>query len=435
MSRPRADHIVDGGWRNPGAALTVRPITRDDPGVADEVLLARAYLGRVAEAGSIALSMFIEEHGPVIAAELIRSGAVPARIAEATVARRTSADGAADLAAAARHGLRFVVPESSDWPHFAFAALYAAQRRRWQAYLGGARSARYGGEPTVPVGLWVGGSLPLAESGLRSVALVGARAATAYGEHCASDFGYGLARAGVTVVSGGAFGIDACAHRGALAADGATVLVSAGGLDRPYPSAHRNLFDRIRETGLLVSESPPGAAPQKHRFLSRNRVIAALSSATVVIEAAPRSGALNTAAHCTVLGRPLLAVPGPVTSVMSAGCHNLIRREENPARLVSSAEDILEIVGPVGWPDPHGTAGTGGGSALDPVLRAHDELDPVARAVLDGFPARGWVTEDDLALASALAIPAVLRALPVLQLAGLVEFGAEGVRLRRGSAK
>ncbi len=236
----------------------------------DEVLVARAYLGRVAEAGSVVVSAFVEELGPVVAAELIRAGEVSVEIAAATAARRTSADGAADLAAAARHGLRFVVPESPDWPHFAFAPLYAAQRRRWQAYLGGARSARYGGEPTVPLGLWVGGSLPLAESALRSVAVVGARAATAYGEHCASEFGYGLARAEVTVVSGGAFGIDACAHRGALAADGATVLVSAGGLDRPYPSAHRNLFERVRETGLLVSESPPGAAPQKHRFLSSN---------------------------------------------------------------------------------------------------------------------------------------------------------------------
>ena len=334
--------------------------------VPDEVLVARAYLGRVAEAGSVVVAAFVEEHGPVVSAELIRAGEVPAEIAAATAARRTSADGAADLAAAARHGLRLVVPESPDWPHFAFAPLYAAQRRRWQAYLGGARSARYGGEPTVPLGLWAGGSLPLAESALRSVAVVGARAATAYGEHCASEFGYGLARADVTVVSGGAFGIDACAHRGALAADGATVLVSAGGLDRPYPSAHRNLFDRVRDTGLVVSESPPGAAPQKHRFLSRNRVIAALSSATVVIEAAPRSGALNTAAHCTLLGRPLLAVPGPITSAMSAGCHDLIRREQNPAQLVASVEDILEVVGPIGGP----VGASVGGASSDGATRA-----------------------------------------------------------------
>jgi DNA processing protein len=400
--------------------------------VSDEVLVARAYLGRVAEAGSVVLSAFVEEHGPVISAEVVRAAEVPPEIAAVTAARRTSADGAADLAAAARHGLRFVVPESPDWPHFAFAPLYAAQQRRWLAYLAGARSARYGGEPTVPLGLWVGGSLPLAESALRSVAVVGARAATAYGEHCASEFGYGLARAGVTVVSGGAFGIDACAHRGALAADGATVLVSAGGLDRPYPSAHRNLFDRVRETGLVISESAPGAAPQKHRFLSRNRVIAALSSATVVIEAAPRSGALNTAAHCTVLGRPLLAVPGPITSAMSAGCHHLIRREENPAALVTSVEDILEFVGPIGGTGSAESPGLDADPATGRDARVHDTLDPAARAVLDGFPARGWVTENDLALSSALGIPVVLQTLPVLQLAGLIEFGPDGVRLRRG---
>lgn len=399
--------------------------------VPDEVLVARAYLGRVAEAGSVVVAAFVEEHGPVASAEMIRAGAVPAEIAAATAARRTSADGEADLAAAARHGLRWVVPESPDWPHFAFAPLYAAQRRRWHAYVGGARSARYGGEPTVPIGLWVAGSLPLAESAVRSVAVVGARGATSYGEHCASEFGYGLARAGVTVVSGGAFGIDACAHRGALAADGATVLVSAGGLDRPYPSAHHNLFDRVRETGLVISESPPGAAPQKHRFLSRNRVIAALSSATVVIEAAPRSGALNTAAHCTALGRPLLAVPGPITSAMSAGCHHLIRREENPARLVASVDDILEVVGPIGVTESDGTVRGDGHSVNGRDARVHDALDPAAPTVLDGFPARGWVTENDLALSSALEIPAVLRALPILQLAGLVEFGPDGVRLRR----
>ena len=234
--------------------------------VPDDVLVARAYLARVAEAGSMVMAAFVEEHGPVESARLVRAADVPPAIAAATEARRSSADGESDLAAADRHRIRFVVPESLEWPHFAFAPLYVAQARRWQAYLGGARAARYGGEPTVPLGLWVDGALPVAELGVRSVALVGARAATAYGEQCAADFAYGLARSEVTVVSGGAFGIDAAAHRGALAADGPTVLVSAGGLDRPYPSAHRNLFDRVRETGLLVSESPPGAAPQKHRF-------------------------------------------------------------------------------------------------------------------------------------------------------------------------
>ena len=408
----------------------------DPPAVADEVLVARAYLARVAEAGSIAMASFVEDHGPVESARLIQVGDVPATVAAVTDARRASADGEADLAAGARHRLRFVVPESPDWPYFAFAPLYAAQARRWQSYSSGARAARYGGEPTVPLALWVDGSLPVAELGVRSVALVGARAATSYGEHCAAEFGYGLARAEVTVVSGGAFGIDACAHRGALAADGPTVLVSAGGLDRPYPSAHRNLFDRVRETGLLISESPPGAAPQKHRFLSRNRIIAALSTATVVIEAAPRSGALNTAAHCAVLGRPLMALPGPVTSAMSAGCHALIRREENPALLVRSVEDILAVVGPVevrlrntATVDDRGL--TGLDECHPSPRRPYDDLDPAARAVFDGVPGRGWITENQLALSSALPVPDVLRALPVLQLAGLIDFGADGIRLRR----
>ena len=404
--------------------------------VPEDVLVARAYLCRVAEAGSMAMAAFVDEHGAIEAARLIRAGDVPPAIEAATDARRSSADGEADLAAAGRHRIRFVVPESPDWPHFAFAPLYAAQARRWQAYVGGARTARYGGEPTVPLGLWVDGALPMAELGVRSVALVGARTATAYGEHCASEFAYGLARSEVMVVSGGAFGIDIAAHRGALAAAGQTVLVSAGGLDRPYPSAHRNLFDQVRETGLLVSESPPGAAPQKHRFLSRNRIIAALSTGTVVIEAAPRSGALNTAAHCVTLGRPLMAVPGPVTSAMSAGCHALISRENDPALLVTSAEDILAVVGPVEvrsraenllGSDDVDLAGAEPASGPRP----YDNLDPSARAVLDGLPARGWVTENQLSMSSAIPVPDVLRALPVLQLAGLIEFGPDGVRLRR----
>ncbi len=160
-------------------------------------------------------------------------------------------------------------------------------------------------------------------------------------------------------------------------------------------------------------------------------MIAALSSATVVIEAAPRSGALNTAAHCVVLGRPLLAVPGPITSAMSAGCHDLIKREQNPAHLVASVDDILEIVGPIGGAGTSASLRADADPASRRDARAHDDLDPAARAVLDGFPARGWVTENDLALSSALGIPAVLQALPILRLAGLIEFGAEGARLRR----
>lgn len=393
----------------------------------EAVLTARAYLSRVAEPGSLAVALFVAKLGSVCAAHRIRAGDVPVEVASATAARRLTADGDADRDAAMRAGIRLLVPESEQWPHFAFAGLQHAQQRRLDRWLSGARSARYGAEPTVPLALWVRGSEPIDLLGMRSVALVGARAATAYGEHCAAELAYGLARADVTVVSGGAFGIDAAAHRGALAADGVSVLVSAGGLDRPYPSANRTLFERIGDSGLLVSESPPGAAPQKHRFLSRNRIIAALSSATVVVEAAPRSGALNTAAHCVTIGRPLLAVPGPVTSALSAGCHELIRRDSNPANLVTSVNDILEFVGVIGEAESRPNAGPGRDR------RPADDLDGDARAVLDAFAARSWSTEDQLSMRSALPIVSVLQSLPILRLSGLIESGEQGHRLRHAT--
>lgn len=254
--------------------------------------------------------------------------------------------------------------------------------------------------------------------------MVGARAATAYGEHVAADLGYGMARHDVTVVSGGAFGIDAAAHRGALAAGGRTVLVSAGGLDRAYPLAHAGLFEQVASEGLLISESPPGAAPHRHRFLSRNRIIAALSTGTVVIEAARRSGALNTAAHCVALGRPLMAVPGPVTSALSAGCHDLLGRDRDPALLVTGVDDVLALVGAIG----EGINEPSGGPS--PPGSPYDELDAVAQAVLDGLPPRGWVDADALAARAGVAALDVVRALPVLGLAGLVESGPEGYRLK-----
>lgn len=395
---------------------------------AEQILTARAYLSRVAEPGSLAVADFVGRHGSVEAARLIRAGAVTDVVASATSARRLSSDGDADREAASRGGIRLIVPESAQWPHFAFASLHHAQQRRLRAWTAGDRAHRYGAEPTVPLALWVRGPASVTELGVRGVALVGARAATSYGERCASELAYGLARADVTVVSGGAFGIDAAAHRGALAAGGTTVLVSAGGLDQPYPSAHRALFERVAEGGLLISESPPGAAPQKHRFLSRNRLIAALSSATVIVEAAPRSGALNTAAHCVAIGRALLAVPGPITSAMSAGCHALIRREVNAASLVTSVDDVLELVGHIGETERQCSLPV----ASD---RPGDALDPGARAVLDAFPGQGWITEDQLSLRSGLPIVSVLQAIPMVRMAGLVESGSDGHRLNRRAGR
>jgi DNA processing protein len=391
------------------------------------LLLARAYLSRVAEPASIPVWRLVGQCGAVEAARLIRAGSVTEDVGRATSSRRLTADPEADLEAAERHGIRLVTPESPDWPHFAFAALEAAAVTRLAQYEAGALAHREGGEPLPPLALWVRGNGDLRTAGIRSVAIVGARAATAYGEQVTSELAYGLARAGVTIVSGGAYGIDAVAHRGALAGGGASVIVSAGGLDRPYPVGNAALYTQVARDGLIVGESPPGCSPQRHRFLSRNRLIAALSSGTVVVEAAARSGALNTAAHCVAIGRPLMAVPGPITSAMSVGCHRLIRRESDPAVLVSNVDEVLAIVGSVGEGlDPVEAPATGTG------LRDRlDQLDPAARRVFDGLPGRRPVTEDELAVLSGVNVLEVMRALPVLQLAGLVVTGDDGYRLAR----
>ena len=393
----------------------------------DDILVARAYLSRVAEPASIPVWDWVRRHGPVRAAESIRAGDVPTDVAEATSARRASADPHADLDAGMRHGIRLVTPESLEWPHFALAPLEAAAQARLRAYRAGTERHRDGGEPIPPMALWVKGAAELASAALRSVAVVGSRASTAYGEHVTAELAYGLASRAVDVVSGGAYGIDAVAHRGALAAGGQTMIVSAGGLDRPYPAGNASLYDQVAEAGLLISESPPGAAPQRHRFLTRNRLIAALATGTIVVEAAIRSGALNTARHCQMLGRALMVVPGPVTSAMSAGCHALLRRGVDPAVLVTSVEDVLAVVGSAG----EGLQTLADDAPVDPfeLSAVLDRLDPVARRVFDGVPIRRPAHEDQIARRSGVSVVEVIRALPALVLVGLVESTDEGFRM------
>jgi DNA processing protein len=416
MSEPHADAM-------PRAAAGALADTVDD-----ELLLARAYLSRVAEPACIPVWDLVRREGAVQAARAIRQRDVPSDIAAATAARRESADPAADLDAALRHGMRLLVPEAPGWPHFAMAALEATALRRLASYRSATERHRDGGEPIPPLALWVKGTGDLAPAGIRGVAIVGSRASTPYGDHVTSEFAYGLAGRGFDVVSGGAYGIDAVAHRAALSAEGRTTLISAGGLDRPYPPRNAGLYDQVAESGLLVSESPPGAAPQRHRFLTRNRLIAALSTGTLVIEAAARSGALSTAHHCRMLGRTLMAVPGPITSSMSTGCHALLRCDgAERALLVASVDHVLEAIGVAGEgldpPSPTGTIDAGD-------LRAHiDRLDPRARQVFDGVPVRRPAREDELARRCGLPVVEVIRALPALRLAGLVESTDEGFRL------
>jgi DNA processing protein len=190
--------------------------------------------------------------------------------------------------------------------------------------------------------LWVRGAKRLGKAAGRSVSIIGSRAASAYGMSVAGDIASAVARRGWTVVSGAAYGIDGAAHRGALAADGATVAVLACGVDRAYPAGHADLIDAIGQTGVIVSEQPPGRSVSRTRFLDRNRIIAALSAGTVVVEAGHISGSMHAARDAAELGRPLMAVPGPVTSAASGGCHLLIRNGD--AVLVTCGSDVIEAL-------------------------------------------------------------------------------------------
>lgn len=267
-----------------------------------------------------------------------------------------------------------------------------------------------------PIVLWVRGDTSLLSRDPR-VAIVGARASSAYGEMVAAEIAGDLAATGAVIVSGGAYGIDGAAHRAALTVDGATVAFLAGGVDRAYPQGHQQLLRRIVGTGAVVSEVPCGVAPTKWRFLSRNRLIAAVAQATVVVEAGWRSGSLNTAGHAASLGRPLGAVPGPVTSAASAGCHRLLR--EYDARCVTNTSEVREL-----W--------EGAPRSVIPETRA---TDPEQRRLLDAIGTRSWVPLAEIGRRAGLAPDRTRALLGVLELEGAVERSDAGWRKKRMEAR
>jgi DNA processing protein len=398
-------------------AVGVSPAQPPAGEAAPAVRRARAWLSRVTEPGTIDFWRYVDDVGPVDAVRGLRSGRAPERIRSLVGVRADQDESLADLARAERCGARLVVPEDDEWPALPLHALTVAvseepDDHRFQSDRTTA--------PVPPVALWVRGPVRLDELVDRSVAIVGSRASTAYGEHVAAELGHQLGERGWTVVSGGAFGIDAAAHRGALAAEVPTLAVLACGVDRPYPAAHGALFNRIAETGLLLSEWPPGCAPLRHRFLVRNRLIAALTRGTVVVEAAARSGARATAQRARRLGREVLVVPGPVTSAMSVGCHELLRDAEVGATLVASAAHVIEAVGGIGT------------DLADPPERLagpRDGLSDLAGRVLDACPVRSGVSPERLATIAGCDVLEVLRVLPALELADLVQWTGTGWRL------
>ncbi|WP_347975726.1 DNA-processing protein DprA [Microbacterium sp. ProA8] len=266
-----------------------------------------------------------------------------------------------------------------------------------------------------PVCLWVRGDVTALRRLEASVAIVGARAASRYGDHVAMELASDLAGGGVAVVSGGAYGIDGAAHRAALSSGGLTVALLAGGADRSYPVGHTQLIDDIAERGVVVSEVACGSAPTKWRFLQRNRLIAALSAATVVVEAGWRSGSLNTAGHAAALSRPLGAVPGPITSATSAGTHRLIR--EYGAQCITGADDVRELLGL--------------GSGSDARAGVQAAYTGESTRVMDALSTRGWRESGDIARRAGMAADTVEGLLGLLRLDGSVEAGTEGWRLAR----
>ena len=388
----------------------------------DEQRLARAALTYLAEPGDPALGALLAICEPAEVLAAIKAGMLPGTGPGCgdTAASRAALERAlgrwrlrlaqlpddAGVAAARRDGIRLICPGDPEWP----GGLDDLGRAR-------------------PYALWLRGRSDLCRSSLRSVSMVGSRAATAYGTHVAGEIAADLGERGWTIVSGGAYGIDAAAHRGALVTHAITITVLACGVDYPYPAGHADLFADIAASGLVVSEWPPGRRPARLRFLVRNRVIASLTSGTVVVEAGERSGALNTARHAADLGRVLMAVPGPVTSAQSAGCHRLIR--DWGVTLVTCAADIIEMLSPIGTVD----APTAGPAKTRPSDQppSRDDLDEDSARVLDAFPARGHAWPATIAVDAGVDLDTVLRCLGPLAAYGFIERCDSGWRLRRPS--
>ena len=376
-----------------------------------------AGLLRVFEPPDSAVADYVGRVGAVAAWNAVRDRRAPREVLSPTAARtqdrspeELDGDADADLAAAAAVGARIIGAGDPEWPEAAFVAFPMAAGR-------GVKN----GAP--PVALYVRGQ-QLTGLADQALAIVGSRANTAYGQRVAADIAMGAAESGLTVVSGAAFGIDTVAHRGALAYPGAlpTIAVLACGIDRAYPAANAALIDRIAEVGAVISEYPPAASPARHRFLVRNRLIAALSAGTVVVEAGRRSGTLSTASACLSLGRVLMAVPGPVTSALSVGCHLLLATGD--AILVTGADDVLQALGCRTDSD-----GAQPGTATHPT----DGFAPEVARVYEALPFKAGRTVMQLSVESGLAGPQVMAGLAELELHDLVRRQDGAWRRRRRS--
>lgn len=393
----------------------------------EEVRAAIASLLRIGEPGDGLLKRLVDDIGPVAAHTIVTLvGRGEATADEAMAGLNSTGTEAAthgqmreaierwavragdedvavagrDLDKIARLGGRLVIPGDEEWPSMLDD-------------LG----------PAAPLGLWVRGTVSLTRALSRAVAVVGARAASNYGTKCASDLAWDLAAHGITVVSGGAFGIDAAAHRAALAREAPTIAFMAGGVDRFYPAANADLFEQILATGAIVSETAPGMTPMRHRFLLRNRLIAASAQVSVIVEAGWRSGALNTARHALELSRQVAAFPGSVYSASSTGAHRLVREHE--AELVTCSDDVIALM------DDHAPAlfdtDSGASQRPDPL----EDLGEREKICLNALTVSKPLDVGTIASRAGLTITGALSSLTVLDLAGLAERRDTGwVKLR-----
>ncbi|GMA37034.1 DNA-processing protein DprA [Demequina litorisediminis] len=390
-----------------------------EPGSPESAMLLRWSV--LAEAGDSPAAWLVAGLGPCgawdwaaqavddpVSATAVLAPTVPARTIAAAIAaaprwavRWDESDPATLRERTAACGAQVMVRGQPGWPR-AFDSLGAA----------------------APFALWWRGPADLERAFGGGIAVVGARSATAYGEHVAAGIAADVARGGATgataangaraVISGGAYGVDAAAHRAALAAGGTTVAVLAGGIDQVYPAGNADLLGRVAETGALVAEAPPGRAPYRARFLLRNRLIAT-AAATVVVEAAVRSGALSTARHAASIGRPVGAVPGPVTSAVSGGCHELLR--EGAAVLVRDASDARELAAPIG--DTLATTRGAGELVAGGDAPRQEFASPADRAAYDACGGRGGDL-DEISRRAGLTAAQALASLGRLELAGAV---------------
>lgn len=331
--------------------------------------------------------------------------------------RLSTVDVGRDLELLARYQARVLIPGDEEWP----TGIDGLELRR-------------------PICLWVRGPVRLGRSGStpgstqgsrprgtpggtlgNAVAVVGARACTWYGERMAADLAAGCAELGFPVISGAAYGIDAAAHRGALAAGGVTIAVLACGVERAYPRGHDQLLERIAQEGAVVSEVPPGSAPTRWRFVKRNRLIAAMASATVVVEAGIRSGASITAREAANLGRHVGAVPGPVTSASSAGAHELLRQG---AVCITGARDVAELLAPMGEQLALPVRGE---------ERPHDGLSEPDARVYEALPLRRGAPLESIAAVAGLDDATVAAGLGRLELLGLARHDPAGWRRAQGT--